>query len=195
MNADKSYGFELPLNCVARRKFLSMGSCTIDNTPKRRWSISSKADGAYPKERHLRGSVRPRHHPVRDNCACVERADTRRRTQANAFATVGDLGVLPLCFRLKPIPRHQSIRTLCVDGPPRFFQRRHHARLLRRPTGISGWARNSACYGSMACEPPHGSRQAGSISPPAIFEVCSPRATGVFGLAPMKGLASWKDGN
>jgi len=63
--------------------------------------------------------------------------------------------------------------------------------LHRRPTGISGWVPNSACFGSMASGPSRGSRRRGSISPAAISEACRARATDVFGLAPMAG---WQAG-
>ena len=68
------------------------------------------------------------------------------------------------------------------------FAKASFVRLHRRPTAISGWARILACYDSTACGPSRGSHHRGSISPAPTSDACSPGATDVFGLAPLKGL-------
>ena len=67
-------------------------------------------------------------------------------------------------------------------------------RLPRRQTVISGWARNSACFASMAFGVSPGSRQQVSASRPDSIRSLLAARDGRFGLARLKGLASWKDG-
>jgi len=66
--------------------------------------------------------------------------------------------------------------------------------LLRRRTVIFGWARNSACFASMAFGTFHGTRLRANISPAATFEACLPHMMVASGFGTYKGLASWNDG-
>src|SRR6266498_4616846 len=59
--------------------------------------------------------------------------------------------------------------------------------LLRRLTGISGWVRNLDYCASMASGPFPGSFYQVSISLPTGLVVFLPRATELFGLAPLQG--------
>ena len=65
--------------------------------------------------------------------------------------------------------------------------------LLRRPTVISGSARNSACFASMAFGASHGSRRRASISPPTTFEAAR-RARWASLDWHQSRACSWKDG-
>ena len=67
-----------------------------------------------------------------------------------------------------------SINTRTPRGrSAKVFSKASSTQLLRRPTVISGSARNSACFASTAFGPSRGSRRRASISPAAIFEACS----------------------
>ena len=66
--------------------------------------------------------------------------------------------------------------------------------MLRRPTVISGSARNSACFASMAFGASHGSRQQVSISPASYIRSLLAARDGRLWIGTDEGLASWKDG-
>src|SRR6202453_4395163 len=94
-------------------------------------------------------------------------------------------GVLRLCFRLRPISRHQSVRAL----RGRFAKASAKAlftQLPRRLAASSGWVRNSACFVSTVSGTSRGSRHRISISLQARSDVYSSRATGHCGSAPTK---------
>jgi hypothetical protein len=101
--------------------------------------------------------------------------------------------VLPLCFRLKPISRHQSIRAHRVDGPRRLFQRQHH--LNCSDARRLSLARHGIRLASLRwrSKPTHGSRRRVSISP-AAYSKPARRARWASLDWHHEGLASWKDG-
>jgi hypothetical protein len=73
------------------------------------------------------------------------------------------------------------------------FSRAASIQLLRRPTVISGSARNSACFASMAFGPSHGSRPRVSNSPSIIRRLLAAR-DGRLWIGTDKGLVNLKDG-
>ena len=66
------------------------------------------------------------------------------------------------------------------------------SRSPKRPMGISGWARNSACFASTAFALSRGNHPR-SASPAGALSVCSPPAMAHFGLAHLQALC-WNGG-
>src|ERR1700683_4166942 len=91
----------------------------------------------------------------------------------------------------------KSINTLTLRGKPvTVFSTARARQAGRRPTGISGLGRNSACIASTGFGACHGNRRRASNFQAAILRNCSPHAMGHSGLALVKALqvgrtASW----
>ena len=91
--------------------------------------------------------------------------------------------------------RSTSVNTRTQRGrSATAFSKAPSSQLLRRPTVISGWARNSACFASMAFGPSRGSRRRVSISPSSYIRSLLAARDGRLWIGTTEGLASWKDG-
>ncbi len=102
--------------------------------------------------------------------------------------------VLALCFRIRPVSRRQSIRAHSMENRAKDFLKASFDQLHRRPTGISGWVPNSACFGSMACRAVPWEPPAGQHLPSSDIRSLQGARDGRLWIGTYGGLASWKDG-
>ena len=122
----------------------------------------------------------------------------RMKKSANARRSAGltacmILVVLGVCLRAEPVST--SVNTRTPHGKSaKGFLKASFGRLHRRPTGISGWAPNSACFGSMACGPSRGSHQRREHLPSSDIRSLQGARDGRLWIGTFSGLASWKDG-
>ena len=93
---------------------------TLSKTPCRRCGGQV---GNLPHQRGTRGHVRYERSPGRiQNAGPGEKPDDGENIIGIRDERYPHLaGVLPLCVRLKPVPRYQSIRAQCVAGSRRVF--------------------------------------------------------------------------